>query len=50
MEAIKFLEFLALELSVVVLMGAVLIAGLYQVVRDRVREARRQDQIVTGAS
>jgi hypothetical protein len=50
MEAVKFLEFLALELSVVVLMGAVLIAGLYQVVRDRVREGRRQDQIVTGAS
>jgi Na+-translocating ferredoxin:NAD+ oxidoreductase RnfG subunit len=46
---IKFLEFLALELSVLIAIGAVLLGGLYQIVRDRVRESQRQDQIAPEA-
>lgn len=46
---IKFLEFLALELSVLGAIGAVLVAGLYQIVRDKVRGSRRRDQIAPAA-
>ena len=49
MLAIKFLLFLALELSVFVVIGAVLIAGLYQIVRDKVRESQRFDQVTPAA-
>ena len=45
MLAIKYLMFLALELSVFVVIGAVLVAGLYQIVRDKVRESRLLDQV-----
>ena len=45
MLAIKHLMFLALELSVFVMIGAVLVAGLYQLVRDKVRESRLLDQV-----
>ena len=45
MLAIKYLMFLALELSVFVVIGAVLVAGLYQLVRDKVRESRLLDQV-----
>jgi len=41
----KYLIFVALELSVFVVIGVALIAGLYQIVRDKVREARRRDQV-----
>jgi hypothetical protein len=49
MLAIKYLEFLALELAVFGVMGTVLIAGLYQIVRDKVRESRRRDQVAQAA-
>ncbi len=39
MLSIKYLLFLALEVLVVGVVGAVLIAGLYQLVRDQVRSA-----------
>jgi hypothetical protein len=42
---VKFLLFFALEFSVLVVIGVILIAGLYQIVRDKVRESRRRDQI-----
>jgi Na+-translocating ferredoxin:NAD+ oxidoreductase RnfG subunit len=42
---VKFLLFFGLEFTVVAIIGAVLVAGLYQIVRDKVRESRRQDQI-----
>jgi hypothetical protein len=42
---VKFILFFAMEFTVVAVIGAVLIAGLYQIVRDRVRESRRQDEI-----
>lgn len=42
---IKFVLFLAMELFVIGVVGAVLIAGLYQIVRDRIRESRLLDQI-----
>ena len=47
---IKSLMFLALELSVFVVIGAVLVAGLYQIVRDKVRESRRRDQVAPEAA
>jgi hypothetical protein len=47
---IKFLLFSALELSVLFVMGAALLAGAYQIVRDQVREARRRDQIAPKAT
>jgi len=43
--AIKFVLLLAMELFVIGAVGAVLIAGLYQIVRDRIRESRLLDQI-----
>ena len=45
MLTIKFGVFLALELFVFGVLGAALIAGLYQVVRDKVRESRRLDGV-----
>jgi hypothetical protein len=42
---IKFALFLAMELFVVGALGAVLILGLYQIVRDKVRESRLLDQV-----
>lgn len=42
---VKFVVFLALEVFVFAAMGAVLIAGLYQIVRDKVRESRRLDEV-----
>lgn len=46
---IKWLLFLALELSVVLVIAAGLIAGLYQVVRERVQETRRKDELAPEA-
>ncbi len=50
MRAIKYVEFLALELSVLAVIGAIVMGGLYQIVRDKVRESRRHDQIVPKAA
>jgi Na+-translocating ferredoxin:NAD+ oxidoreductase RnfG subunit len=49
MLTLKSLIFLALELSVFVVMGAALVAGLYQIVQDKVRESRRRDQVAPEA-
>jgi hypothetical protein len=45
MLGIKYVVFLALEVFVFAVMGAVLIAGLYQIVRDKIRESRRLDEV-----
>lgn len=42
---VKFLVFLALEVFVFAAIGATLIAGLYQIVRDKVRETRLLDEV-----
>jgi hypothetical protein len=42
---IKFALFLAMEAFVVATVGAVLIAGLYQVIKDTVRESHHLDEI-----
>ena len=47
--AIKYVLFLGMELTVLVVIAAVLIAGVYQVVHDKVREARRKDEIAPEA-
>jgi len=41
MEAIKFIAFYGLEITVVGLVGVTLFAGIYQLVRDKVSQARR---------
>jgi hypothetical protein len=46
---IKFLLFLALELSVVLVFVAGLVAGLYQIVREKVQETRRKDELASEA-
>jgi len=45
MLGIKYVLFLALEVFVFAVMGAALIAGLYQIVRDKIRESRRCDEV-----
>ncbi len=40
MEAIKFVALYSLEIIVIALVGAVLLAGLYQIVRDQVHAIR----------
>ena len=45
MLGIKYVVFLALEVFVFAAMGAVLIAGLYQIVRNKIRESRRLDEV-----
>jgi Na+-translocating ferredoxin:NAD+ oxidoreductase RnfG subunit len=42
LEAIKFVTLLVLEAVVIAAVGAVLIAGLYQLVRDQVRAVREK--------
>lgn len=49
MLTIKFLMFLALELLVVGVMGAVLIVGLYEIVPHKIRELRRVDEVALGS-
>lgn len=46
---IKFVLFLALELPVLIIIAAGLVAGVYQIVRDRVQEARRHDRLAPEA-
>ena len=48
--AIKFVLFVAMEILVIGTLGAVLIMGLYQIVRDKVRESRLLDQVAPEAS
>lgn len=45
MLGIKYVVFLALEVFVFAVMGAALIAGLYQIVGDKIRESRRLDEV-----
>ena len=40
METIKFVMFYGLEIVVVALVGITLFAGLYQLIRDKVRQSR----------
>ena len=46
MVMVKFVLFAILELSVIVAIGTVFIAGIYQVVQDSVNDIRKQDEIV----
>jgi hypothetical protein len=41
----KFALFVAMEVFVIGTLGAALILGLYQIVRDKVRESRLLDQV-----
>jgi hypothetical protein len=45
MLTVKFALFLAMEVFVVATLVGALIVGLYQIVRDRVRESRRLDEV-----
>ena len=47
MLTIKFAIFLAMEVFVVATMVGALILGVYQIVKDKIRESRRLDEIVT---
>lgn len=49
MLSIKFLLFLAMEAFVVAVIVAALIAGLYQIVRDKILESRRLDKLAPEA-
>ncbi len=40
MEVIKFVMFYGMEIVVVALVGITLFAGLYQLIRDKVRQSR----------
>jgi hypothetical protein len=42
---IKFALFLAMEVFVVATLVGALILGMYQIVRDKVRESRRLDEV-----
>ena len=42
---VKFMLFLAMELFVIGVLGAVLIVGLYQIVQGKIRESRRLDGV-----
>jgi len=45
MLSIKFVLFALMEIAVVGIFAAVLIASVYQIVRDKVRESRLQDGV-----
>ena len=47
MLTIKFVLFLAMEVFVVATLGAALILGLYQIVKEKVRESRYLDEIAS---
>jgi hypothetical protein len=42
----KYIIFLAMELFVIGTLGAALIAGVYQIVKDKVRESRLLDDVI----
>jgi hypothetical protein len=43
--SVKFVLLVAMEVFVIGTLGAAMIAGLYQIVRDKVRESRLLDQV-----
>jgi hypothetical protein len=45
----KFVVFLAIELFVIGTLGAVLIAGLVQVIKNKISESRYLDEIASKA-
>lgn len=45
MMTVKFVLLLAMEVFVVATLVGALIAGLYQIVRDKIRESRRLDEV-----
>lgn len=45
MMTVKFALLLAMEVFVVATLVGALIAGLYQIVRDKIRESRRLDEV-----
>ena len=47
MEAIKFVAMYGLEIVVVALVGITLFAGLYQLIRDKVRQSRGSAPVVS---
>jgi hypothetical protein len=47
MEAIKFVMFYGMEIVVVALVGITLFAGLYQLIRGKVRQSRASKPAVT---
>ena len=49
MLTVKFVIFFALEFFVLSVLVAALIAGLYQVVQDKIRESRRLDGVTPEA-
>ncbi len=49
MLSIKYVVFIALEGFVIAAIGAALIAGLHQIVREKIRESRRLDEVVLEA-
>jgi hypothetical protein len=49
MLSIKFVLFAVMEIAVVILFASVLIASVYQIVRDKVQESRRQDGVAQEA-
>jgi Na+-translocating ferredoxin:NAD+ oxidoreductase RnfG subunit len=49
MLTVKFAMFYGMQLVVVAIVGVTLIAGVYQLVRDKVSEARRHDQTAPKA-
>ena len=46
METVKFIMFYSMEIVVVVLVGITLFAGLYQLIRDKVRQSRGSAPVV----
>ena len=46
MEAVKFIMFYGVEIIVVALVGITLFAGLYQLIRDKVRQSRGSALVV----
>jgi len=47
---VKFALFLAMEVFVVVTLVGALIAGMYQIVRDKIRESRLLDGVAPETS
>jgi hypothetical protein len=47
MLAIKFVMFVAMQVTVLAVIGAVVVAAVYQIVCNKVRESRQRDEITT---
>jgi bacteriorhodopsin len=50
MLSVKAIMFLALELFVFAIFGAILVAGLHEIVEDKIEKARHADQIAAEGS